>query len=54
MNDKKIIYCMIFLVIVIAILWKLVYKNGFKKESAYLDGSYYVVPEWQDSWPNNW
>lgn len=55
MKNKNLIYCIVILAIIVVVLWKLVYKNGFKKNESsylYLDGSYYLKPEWQDSWPN--
>ena len=55
-EHKKAIYFVIFMVILIIILWKIVYKNGYKKSESsylYLDGSYYINPQWQDSWPNH-
>ncbi len=43
------------MIILIIILWKCVYPGKkMDKESGYLylDGSWYVNPMWQDSWPN--
>jgi hypothetical protein len=54
MKDKHMIFCITFLAIMVLILWKIVYKNGYKttkNESSYLDGSYFMVPQWQDSYP---
>lgn len=54
MKNKNLIVIAL-LIIVIVILWKIVYKDGYaKKESGFysLDGSWYMVPQWQDSWSN--
>jgi hypothetical protein len=53
---NKSLITIIALLIIIVILWKYVYRNGYKKPESnylYLDGSWYVNSPWQDSWPNH-
>ena len=53
MKNKSAIIVIAILIIIIVVFWKIVYKNGYaKKESGYysIDGSWYMVPQWQDSW----
>ena len=57
MKKKEIIVALL-LITVIVVLWKIVYRNGYAKkdkENSFLsiDGTYYMVPQWQDSWPLN-
>jgi len=53
-QHKNAIILVVILIALIVILWKCVYPKKDKESSyLYLDGSWYVNPMWQDSWPNH-
>jgi hypothetical protein len=50
MKENKHIVLMFLAIALLAIIWKLAKSKPV--ESAYLDGSWYIVKPWHDNWPS--